>query len=368
MRHESPWLQMDNAVLAACLALFAIGVTVIYSISLAQDGAWVYKQLLSGIIAVAAAAAMLKISLSSIRRYVILIMAATILMMCLPFLFEPRNGAYRWVSIGIWSLQPAEFFKWTALLIVAYYASRPHYQRRQVAFVLPVIAWLIVPLTLVILQRDFGTLILVFMMALVVLFLAGLDLRLVTPLLILFLIVAALLIFSEPYRVQRFMSFSDPFVNDGGYHQRHALIAFFLGGIWGSGVERSIQKWGYLPEPHNDFIIAIIGEEMGLVGVFAVCILLAFIVGRAIRIGNAAQSRGDVFGALYALGFASLLTLQSFINIGGNLSLLPFKGFTLPLVSYGGSSLLTMGLMLGVLMRIDWENRQEGAIPLRKIL
>jgi hypothetical protein len=124
-------------------------------------------------------------------------------------------------------------------------------------------------------------------------------------------------------------------------------------------IGRSIEKWGYLPESHNDFIISIIAEETGLLGLLIVCALIALLVMKAINIARRAEERGEIFGALYAFGFAVLVTTQSAINICGNLALLPSKGFTLPLVSYGGSSLLSMGLLVGVLLRIDFENRRE---------
>lgn len=363
MRANNAIPALDAGVPAACLALLGVGLAAIYSVSLVKSGGLAEKQILWAAIAACAACAALTCSLSFIRRYVCLLMLAVTAALCAVFLYDARNGAQRWIEFGGWTLQPSEFCKWAALLLAAHYASRPQYKRRQMAFVLPIAAWLAVPLLLIGLQPDFGALVLIMAVALVVLFISGLDLRWLLAMAVLAALLAALLVWAEPYRMRRLGGFVDPFESGSGYNQKHALIAFMFGGFWGSGAVRSIQKWGYLPEPHNDFIIAIIGEELGLAGFLLVCVLFAVIIGRAIKIGNAAESRGEIFGALYAFGFAAMLSAQVFINIGGNFALLPFKGFTLPLVSYGGSSLLATGLMLGVLMRIDYENRHELRAP-----
>ncbi len=363
MRSHNATSALDASVPAACLALLGVGLAAIYSVSLVEGAVWTEKQMLWAALALAAGCATLKCSLSSMRRYACPLMLAVTAALASVFLFEGRNGAQRWIHFGGGALQPTEFCKWAALLLAAHYGSRPQYKRRQMAFVLPIAAWLAMPLLLIGLQPDFGALVLIMAVALVVLFISGLDLRWLLALAALAALLAALLVWAEPYRMRRLGGFVDPFESGSGYNQKHALIAFMFGGFWGSGAVRSIQKWGYLPEPHNDFIIAIIGEEMGLAGFLVVCGLFAIIIGRAIKIGNAAESRGEIFGALYAFGFAAMLSVQVFINIGGNFALLPFKGFTLPLVSYGGSSLLATGLMLGVLMRIDYENRHDLRSP-----
>lgn len=346
---------------AACALLFGIGLAAIYSVSLPEDRNWPEKHLLSAFVALCCAVAIFQCPLRRLRRYSPAAMAAAIVAMTAVFAFEPSGGAHRWLKIGGFSLQPSELCKWAALLTAAHYASRPLYKRAQTEFVAPVVFWLLPPLCLLALQSDYGTLILVAVSALAILFVSGLDLRLTGALAALLALASAPLILLAPYRMQRLASFIDPFAAAGGYHQKQALIAFVQGGVWGRGAERSVLKWEFLPKGHNDFIAAIIGEETGLVGILAVCILFAVVAGGAIKIGNAAESRGEIFGALYSFGFAAMLSAQAFIHIGGNLALLPSKGLTLPLVSYGGSSLLATGLMLGVLMRVDYENRAEAA-------
>ena len=359
MRSRNAMPFLDEVLPAACAVLLGVGLMAVYSVSMVKNAAWAEKQIVWAALSFAAAAAALKISLSDMRRYARPLMLAVGAGLAAVFLFEPKNGAHRWINTGFGSLQPSEFCKWAALLLAAHYASRPQYKRRLAAFALPVAAWLSAPLLLILLQPDFGAAVLIVFAALAVLFLSGLDLRWLFALFALSAALAAALVLAEPYRMQRLEGFVNPFESAGGYNQKHALIAFASGGFWGTGAARGIQKWGYLPEPHNDFIIAVIGEELGLAGFLLVCGLFALIVGRAVKIGNAAEARGEIFGALYAFGFAALLSAQVFINIGGNFSLLPFKGFTLPLVSYGGSSLLATGLMLGVLMRVDYENRHD---------
>jgi cell division protein FtsW len=346
-------------VLLACGALLAVGLTALHSVSLAANVNWVGKQLVAVITAAAAMAMVFCCSLSSLRRQAKLLMILVLTLLAAVFLFEPRNGAHRWLGGGGLSLQPAELCKWTLLLLTASYASRPQFKRHAIKFVFPILGWAIPTLGLIILQPDFGTLVLLSLVVLSVLFLSGFDLRAVMALFAIFLIILIVLLLTEPYRMQRLVSFVDPFNAAGGYNQKHAIIAFVQGGLWGRGIGRSIEKWGYLPESHNDFIISIIAEETGLLGLLIVCALIALLVMKAINIARRAEERGEIFGALYAFGFAVLVTTQSAINICGNLALLPSKGFTLPLVSYGGSSLLSMGLLVGVLLRIDFENRRE---------
>jgi len=163
------------------------------------------------------------------------------------------------------------------------------------------------------------------------------------------------------YRLRRLTGFIDPFADyyDSGYNQAQSLMAFGHGKWWGVGLGQSVAKFG-LPESHNDFIIAIVAEELGIVGFIVVCAVFLFLTARALSIGIKAQERGEIFGALYAFGFAMLFAAQVLINIGGSSALLPSKGITLPLISYGGSSLLATALMFSVLLRVDYENRRAG--------
>ena len=351
---------IDVSVPLVCLALAGMGLMALYSVSLAMGKNWAERQVLSLLIAMVAAGGIFWCSLSSLRRWVRVLMFTVLLLLAAVFLFEPRYGAHRWLYIGM-SLQPVELCKWAVLLLAAHFSSRPQFNRCAIKFIKPVALWLLPALVLIYFQRDFGSLMLIITVVLAILFMAGFNFRVLLVLSLLAAFLAAMMIWTESYRMQRLLIFVNPFADllGNGYNQSHAIIAFLRGGLFGVGLGRSIERWGYLPEMHNDFIIAIITEEMGLVGFLAVCALLSFLVFRAISIGQTAERRGEVFGALYAYGFAVLIGAQAVINMSGSLALTPSKGFTLPLVSYGGSSLLSMGLLVGVLLRIDWENRQE---------
>lgn len=352
---------LDLTVPAACALLLATGFAAVYSVSLPGDKNWIGRHMAFALAASVVALAMLRCPLSSLRRRILHLTVGTTVALAAVFLFEPAGGAQRWIRFGGFSFQPGELCKWTSLLVAAHYASRPHYQRRQSAFVRPVLLSLSLPLLLMACQPDFGSPALVAFAVLVILFLSGLSVRLMLILLALTCVLAVLMIWLEPYRVRRLTSFADPFIADGGYAQKQALVALAQGEWFGRGLERSVSKWEFLPAAHNDFIAAIIGEETGLFGLLLLFSLFALLAQRAIAIGNAAEARGEIFGALYAFGCAAMLSAQAGIHIGVNLALLPPKGLTLPLVSYGGSSLLVTGLMLGVLMRVDYENRSDSS-------
>ena len=169
-----------------------------------------------------------------------------------------------------------------------------------------------------------------------------------------------LLVVSSPYRMQRIFGFMDPWADafGKGYQLSHALIAFGRGEFVGVGLGASVEKLHYLPEAHTDFLLAVLAEELGFVGVLLVIVLFAWIVARAFAIARQAAERSRHFAALTAQGIGIWIGFQAFINMGVNMGLLPTKGLTLPLMSYGGSGLVVNFVALAILLRIDWENRQ----------
>jgi cell division protein FtsW len=181
--------------------------------------------------------------------------------------------------------------------------------------------------------------------------------------------VGSLLILSSPYRLARFLSFTEPFspemVYGSGYQLSQSLIAIGTGGLTGVGFGNSIQKLDYLPEPHTDFLFAVLSEELGLVGAISLILLYGFIVWRCFRLAKTADQQGNRFAGFLALGIGSWIGLQSFINIGVNLGLLPTKGITLPLMSYGGSSAVVFIIAFALLLRIESELRQNASLTLR---
>jgi cell division protein FtsW len=193
-----------------------------------------------------------------------------------------------------------------------------------------------------------------------ILFLGGMNARWFAALAVLAAAGFALLVVTSPYRVQRIFGFMDPWADafGKGYQLSHSLIAFGRGELFGVGLGASVEKLFYLPEAHTDFLLAVVAEELGLVGVLAVLLLFAWLVLRAFAIGRQAATLERPFPALVAQGIAVWFGVQAFINMGVNMGVLPTKGLTLPLMSFGGSGIVANCLALAILLRVDWENRQ----------
>jgi cell division protein FtsW len=217
-----------------------------------------------------------------------------------------------------------------------------------------VVAWLLLR------EPDFGALVVIAASAFAVLFLGGMNGRHFAALLAMLLSGFALLVLASPYRMHRIFGYMDPWSDPygSGYQLSHALIAFGRGEWLGVGLGASVEKLHYLPEAHTDFLLAVLAEELGFVGVVAVIALFAWIVSRAFAIAREARARERHFAALAAQGIGIGFGAQAFINMGVNMGLLPTKGLTLPLMSYGGSGLVANFVAIAILLRIDWENRQ----------
>lgn len=352
----------DVGFILGCLALLLFGMVALFSLSLSGGTNYFGRQLLFAGLGVFCFFLLRRVSLNEWRRFALWgLFAVTGLLLLTALIGIERNGARRWLDLGVVSLQSTELLKLFVLLCVSRWSARAVADGRLSKLFFVRLHVLLLPsFFLLALQPDFGSLVLLLALVLSIMFLAGLDKRWIVIGLVLLIVWTAWMIVSEPYRLRRWSGFLDPFADPygGGYSQRHSLMAFARGGWFGVGLGRSVEKLAHLPEAHNDFIVAIIAEEMGLIGFIGLCAAFLFLVTRAIRIGQRAEERGEIFGALYALGLAALLSAQVLINIGGSLSLLPSKGVTLPLVSYGGSSLLATMLMFTVLLRIDRENRR----------
>jgi len=208
-------------------------------------------------------------------------------------------------------------------------------------------------------EPDFGALVVVTAIAMAVLFLGGLNWRLFAGLALLLAFAFGALIVSSPYRLQRILGFMDPWSDafGKGYQLSHSLIAFGRGEWLGVGLGASVEKLFYLPEAHTDFLLAVIAEELGFAGVATVIVLFLFLVQRAFAVGRQAASLERYFAALVAQGIGVWLGVQAFINMGVNMGLLPTKGLTLPLLSFGGTGIVVNCVALAILLRIDWENR-----------
>ena len=270
------------------------------------------------------------------------------------------NGSQRWLNLGIIKIQASELAKFAAVFYIAGYLVRRQDEVQQ--------SWsgFIKPLTilgamvfLLLLEPDFGAVVVLMGAVLIQLFLGGVKAGQFFLLLIATLIISAIVLTSESYRMERLMAYLDPWapehVDGTGYQLIQSLIAFGRGDWFGVGLGESVQKLFYLPEAHTDFVFAIWAEETGLAGAAAALGLLIFAIAVIWQVAWKAQQKGQQYAAYVAIGIASLLGLQAVINLGVNIGLLPTKGLTLPFFSYGGSSLLVCCVMVGVVMRIAHE-------------
>ena len=209
-------------------------------------------------------------------------------------------------------------------------------------------------------EPDFGAFAVITVIAMGILFLGGMNWRLFAGLIVMLIIGFLLLIWSSPYRMQRIVGFMDPWADPygKGYQLSHALIAFGRGEWFGVGLGASVEKLFYLPEAHTDFLLAVIAEELGFAGVLVLILLFSWMVARAFAIGRLAADLGRPYAALVAQGIGLWIGVQVIINMGVNMGVLPTKGLTLPLLSFGGSAILATCCALAVLLRVDWENRQ----------
>ncbi|UII57270.1 FtsW/RodA/SpoVE family cell cycle protein [Cytobacillus spongiae] len=275
------------------------------------------------------------------------------------FFGHVAGNAQSWFKIGARSLQPSEFVKLCVIIyLAAVYAKKQSYINEFNKGVVPPLAYLFLVCLFVAIQPDFGTAAIIFIIAATIIFASGMSYKNIGKLAVIGLMVVLPLvlvmkdeIFSKT-RMGRIEAFQDPFaVEQGsGYHLVNSYIAMGAGGIKGLGLGQSIQKLGYLPEPHTDFIMAVIAEELGVLGVAFVLISLGYIVLRGIYIGMRCK---DPFGSLLAIGIASLIGIQSFINLAGISGLIPITGVPLPFISYGGSSLLQLSIAMGILVNVS---------------
>ncbi len=290
------------------------------------------------------------------------VLGVVLLMLVLvPGIGSEVKGARRWLPLGpLGKLQPSEFVKLAVVLYAADYTVRKagfmHDLRKGF---LPMFAVMLAVGGLLLMQPDFGSFTVIVLIALGILFLGGLNWRLFVGLILLLAVGFVLLIWMSPYRMARVVGYLNPWDDPlgKGYQLTHALIAFGRGELTGVGLGDSVEKLHYLPEAHNDFLLAVIGEELGLIGVLAVILLFAWLTWRAFSIGWQAALMGRNFQALAAQGIAIWIGVQGFIHMGVNMGVLPTKGLTLPLMSYGGSAIVTNCLALALLLRIDYENR-----------
>jgi len=296
------------------------------------------------------------------RPFLVLAIAMCVLVL-VPGIGHLVNGARRWIGFGSFSLQASEATKFCVVVYLAGYLARHHEAlRRDPVVLLRPLGLLSVLAALILLEPDFGSVVVLAGVAGGMLFVAGARLRHFLAILCLAGLVLAFVSVLQPYRLERFATFLDPWsvAFGSGYQLTQALIAFGRGEWFGLGLGEGIQKLFYLPEAHNDFIFAVIAEELGLAGAVAIFVLIVALVLRVFRIAGHALAEERHFGAFLCYGTGLLLGLQSLINVGVNTGTLPTKGLTLPFISYGGNSLLVCCALIGLTARVQMEARHAG--------
>jgi len=285
---------------------------------------------------------------------------ALLVVILIPGVGTEVNGSVRWIRFGPFGLQPSEPMKLFLILYLAGYLVRRRDEVRSLlsGFFKPIMVLGVIA-GLLLLEPDYGTTVVMFSTALGLMFLAGVPLVRFTICMLVVTAFLSVVAFAAPYRLERLTTFVNPWADPfgSGFHLTQALIAIGRGEWFGVGLGNSVQKLFYLPEAHTDFLFAVLAEELGLVGMAIVIVLFCWLVWRTFEIARRAELAEKLFEAYVAYGIGLLIGLQAFVNIGVNMGILPTKGLTLPLMSYGGSSMLTNCICVAVLLRIDHELR-----------
>ncbi len=371
----------DASLAWSALLLLAIGLVMVYSASIASaeaathtgHRAWYFLArhalfVTAGLLAAAVTFQVPMRAWEALAPWLFIAGVVLLALVLVPGVGKTVNGSRRWLSLALVNVQPSEFMKLAVVLYAASYAVRRatflHAEQplRQtiVRGFLPLFAVMVVVGGLLLLEPDFGAFVVIVAIAFGILFLGGLDWRLFLGLAALLPIALTGILVAAPYRLQRLTAFLDPWSDPlgKGYQLSHSLIAFGRGEWFGVGLGSSVEKLLFLPEAHTDFLLAVIAEELGFVGVTVVIALFMWVLFRAYGIGNQAARLGRPFASLVAQGIGVWLGVQAFINIGVNMGVLPTKGLTLPLLSFGGSGIVANCVAIALLLRIDYENRR----------
>lgn len=364
----------DQALVWSVVLLLSIGLIMIYSASIAiaeaqfgagrasyyllRHSAYLTVGLLLGLVT-------FQVPMRIWQKYVTYLFMISVLLLALvlvPGIGHEVNGSQRWISLYVVNIQPSEFVKLFMVMYAADYVSRKAADLNSfLKGFLPITVVLSIVGFLLLLEPDFGAFFVVTALVMSILFLGGVSLKIFIALIGILAIGLYELILSSEYRMARVVAFMDPWADPygKGYQLSHALIAFGRGEWLGVGLGGSVEKLFYLPEAHTDFLLSVLAEELGFVGVAAVILLFIWLIMRTFVIGRLAAKLGNPFSALVAQGIGIWIGVQALINMGVNMGVLPTKGLTLPLLSFGGSSITANCIALAVILRIDWENRQR---------
>ena len=369
----APRAELDMTLFWSVALLLSLGLVMVYSSSIAMSEAekmtgyrmhyFLMRHAIYLGVGVVAAFVTFQIPIALWQRMslpLFIIGVILLILVLIPGIGIKVNGSRRWLSLGIVTMQPSELMK----LIVVLYAA--DYTVRKAAFMhdfkkgfLPMLAVMVLTGAMLLLEPDYGALVVITAIAVAILFLGGLNWRVFAGLVVLLAVAFVALIIFIPYRLQRMVGFIDPWADafGKGYQLSHSLIAFGRGEWLGVGLGGSVEKLFYLPEAHTDFLLAVIAEELGFAGVAVVLLLFIVFIYRVFAVGREAMMREKYFPALVAQGIGAWLSVQAFINMGVNMGVLPTKGLTLPFLSYGGTGIVVNCIAVAVLLRIDAENR-----------
>ncbi|MEM8511416.1 cell division protein FtsW [Massilia sp. MP_M2] len=373
----SKMMDYDQPLVWVTLLLMLFGMVMVYSASIAlpdspkfrylqdRNEYFLYRQAVYILVSMVAAAVVFRVPIAIWQRYAPMIFIGTLVLLVLvliPGLGVSVNGARRWLSLKVFMVQPSEIMKIAVVLYAADFTVRKQeYMHKLTKGFVPMVVAIGLVGGLLLMEPDLGAFGVIVCIAMGILFLGGINIIWFGGIGALLVVIFSAIIALSPFRRARMFAYLNPWEEgnalDKAYQLTHSLIAFGRGEFFGVGLGGSVEKLFYLPEAHTDFIMAVIGEELGLVGVLIVVAMFYWLVKRAFDIGRQAIALEQVFAGLAAKGIGIWIGVQTFINMGVNLGLLPTKGLTLPLMSFGGSGVLFNCVGLAILLRIDYENR-----------
>ncbi|MFM9880067.1 MAG: putative lipid II flippase FtsW [Burkholderiaceae bacterium] len=366
---------VDESVIWVCAALLLWGLIMVYSASIAMPDNpkfaqyahhhFLLRHVLALVVASVAALLAFQVSLATWQKAAPWLFVASLLLLMavlVPFIGKGVNGARRWISLGVLTFQPSELAKLAVLLYAAgYMVRRMGEKERFFRAVMPMAAAVAVVGLLLLAEPDMGAFLVIAVIAMGILFLGGVNARMFFLIAAVMLVAFGLMVALSEWRRERIFAYLDPWGEKHAlgkaYQLTHSLIAFGRGEVFGVGLGGSVEKLHWLPEAHTDFLLAVIGEELGLLGVLAVIGLFLWLTRRLMHIGRQAIALDRVFAGLVAQGVGIWIGFQAFINMGVNLGALPTKGLTLPFMSYGGSAILMNAVAIAIALRVDYENR-----------
>jgi cell division protein FtsW len=365
----------DRTLALVTIGLLALGLVMVYSASIAlpdnpkfanySPTYFLTRQALFIAIGFVVALIVLQVPVTVWERWapwLFVFSLATLVLVLVPFIGKGVNGARRWIPLGLMSFQPSELAKLAiAMYAASYMVRKMDVKENFMQAVWPMAVALAVIGLLLLAEPDMGAFLVIAMIALGILFLGGVNGRMFALGVGVLVGAFALMIALSPWRAQRIFAYLDPwnpaYAQGKAYQLTHSLIAFGRGEIFGQGLGASVEKLHYLPEAHTDFLLAVIGEELGFVGVCVVIVAFFWLTRRIFVIGRQAVALDRVFAGLMVQGIGIWMGGQAFINMGVNLGVLPTKGLTLPLLSYGGSAILMNMIAMAIVLRVDMENR-----------